>query len=60
MDMKVTKWEKSIADRCVERVEKGYVPVNLHHVKVVDRAFQLGEWDDFASKINNAIMRRRR
>ena len=60
MDMKVTKWDKSIAARCVERVDRGYVPTKLHHVKVVGKPFQLGEWEDFTTKINKAIMKRNR
>lgn len=60
MDMKVTKWDNSIAARCVERVDRGHVPAKQHHVKVVGKPNQLGEWEDFTTKINKAIMKKHR
>lgn len=58
MKMNVIKWDGSMAERCVERIRRGYVPAYIHHENNLNRSFQTGEWDDFKSKINKSLKKK--
>lgn len=58
MSMKVIKWDKSMAVRCAERIDRGYAPVYQHQEKGLNKAFLAGEWDAFVSKINKAVIKK--
>lgn len=60
MKMNVIKWDESMAERCVERIRRGYVPSYIHHENSLNRSFQAGEWDNFKSMINKSLDKKKK
>ena len=44
-------WDESMANRCLDRVTRGYIPTYVHEEKNLTSYFQTGEWDDFRRRI---------
>lgn len=58
MDMKIVKWDKSMAVRCIERAGKGYSPKYQHEVKSINKKLQDAGWEQFEYAINKALAKK--
>ncbi len=55
MDMKIIKWDKSMAVRCFKRASKGYMRKYQHEEKSVNKKIQFTGWEQFEEAINKAL-----